>query len=160
MVLARRKVILFLGSLLLPQLVGTVGALFTFPAIASWYVFLEKPFLSPPNWIFGPVWTALYLMMGVSFYLILTSKPTKFTSKAIQLFLIQMFFNLIWSIVFFGMQSTGGGLVVIIALWIAILLTILKFSKISRNASILLLPYLAWVTFASYLNLSLFLLNS
>lgn len=159
MFLARRKFPLLVFSILLPQLVGTAGALFTFPSIASWYIYLEKPLLTPPNWIFGPVWTALYIMMGISLFLIMRKKPTGKIVRGVQLFLLQLFLNLLWSIVFFGFQSVLFGVVVIVLMWCAIVATIFSFSTISRTASFLLLPYLAWVTFASYLNIAIFWLN-
>lgn len=157
--LARKNFSLLVFSLLLPQVVGAVGALFTFPSIANWYIFLEKPQLTPPNWIFGPVWTLLYILMGISLFLIIVKKPTKKEVRALQLFFLQLALNLLWSIVFFGFRSIEGGVIVIILLWCSILGTILLFSKISQLSSVLLLPYLAWVTFATYLNIALFWLN-
>lgn len=155
----RKELPILVFSILLPQVIGFIGAYFTFPSIASWYLYLDKPFINPPNWIFGPVWTLLYFLMGISFFLVLRSGIDKKTIKPIQIFLLQLFFNLLWSIVFFFFHSIFGGLVVIVILWVLILLTILKFSKISRLSSILLIPYLAWVTFATVLNVMLWMLN-
>lgn len=159
MQLVRKKFPLLIFSILIPQIIGSVGALFTFPSIAGWYMFLEKPQLTPPNWIFGPVWTALYILMGVALFLVITKKPTKITIKGLQIFFLQLALNLLWSITFFGFHSIEGGVIVIVLLWFAILGTIFLFAKISTTASMLLIPYLAWVTFASYLNITLFFLN-
>ena len=158
--LARTEFPLLIFSILLPQLVGTVGALFTFPSIASWYMLLEKPSFTPPDWLFGPVWSTLYVLMGISLFLVVRHAIKGSSIRAVQLFFLQLFLNLLWSIVFFGSHSIGGGLVVIITMWFLIVLTILKFAKISQTASFLLLPYLAWVTFATYLNFAIFMLNS
>ena len=158
--LTRTEFPLLIFSILLPQLVGTVGALLTFPSIASWYMLLEKPSFTPPDWLFGPVWSTLYVLMGISLFLVVRHAIKGSSIRAVQLFFLQLFLNLLWSIVFFGSHSIGGGLVVIITMWFLIVLTILKFAKISQTASLLLLPYLAWVTFATYLNLAIFMLNS
>ena len=158
--LTRTEFPLLIFSILLPHLVGTVGALFTFPSIASWYMLLEKPSFTPPDWLFGPVWSTLYVLMGISLFLVVRHAIKGSSIRAVQLFFLQLFLNLLWSIVFFGSHSIGGGLVVIITMWFLIVLTILKFAKISQTASLLLLPYLAWVTFATYLNFAIFMLNS
>lgn len=149
----------FVVSVALPFGAGAVGSYFTFPAIGSWYSTLTKPPFSPPNWLFGPAWTILYILMGVAFYLIWTSKNSKEQEYAIKLFLIQLVLNALWSIVFFGLRNPLLGFIDIIALWVVILLTIRAFSPISRTASYLLWPYLAWVTFAAILNLSIVFLN-
>ncbi len=132
---------------------GIVGSFFTVSAIPDWYVTLNKPFFSPPNWIFGPVWTILYILMGISLYLVWVKR------KVPTIFWIQLILNASWSIIFFGMKNPGLALVDIIALWIAIVLTIKAFSKINKLASRLLWPYLAWVSFATFLNLAIVLLN-
>lgn len=134
--------------------IGFFGAIFTIPSIPTWYASLNKPFFSPPNFVFGPVWTILYLLMGVSLFLVWENKKT---DKNI--FYLQLVLNFLWSMVFFGMHSPILGLVVIVLLWWAIFKTIKQFSKINKTAGYLLYPYLAWVSFASLLNLSVFLLN-
>jgi len=146
-------------SLALPFIAGGIGSYFTISSIDSWYHTLEKPSFSPPDFLFGPVWTALYILMGISFYLIWTSKGSKNKERAIKLFLIQLFLNTSWSIVFFGFQNPLLGLVNIIALWVMIFLTIRAFFLISRSASYLLLPYILWVSFASILNFAIVVLN-
>ena len=137
--------------------VGFLGSLATTPAIDSWYKTLEKPFFNPPNWIFAPVWTLLYVLMAIAFYLIwISGKKIK---KPAILYVIQLFLNLFWSILFFGLKIPSVALLEIIILWIFIVLTAQSFYKINRLASYLLIPYLAWVSFAALLNYFLVLLN-
>lgn len=147
-------------SIVICQLAGVIGSFFTMDAIPVWYETLAKPSFNPPSWLFGPVWIFLYLLMGIALFLIwkedLKNKEVK---TAFTVFIIQLIFNASWSIVFFGMRSTAGGLIVIIILWILILISILKFMKISKTAGILLIPYLLWVTFAAILNYSIYNLN-
>ena len=142
------------------QIVGLIGAFFTAPSIPTWYAGLVKPPFNPPNWIFGPVWTLLYLMMGVSAWLVLKqyNKNPKVIS-ALVIFSTQLLLNGLWSPVFFGLHSTLGGFIIIIVLFIMIIKTILVFMKISRLAGFLLFPYAAWVGFASILNFYLWKLN-
>lgn len=137
---------------------GILGSFFTVSSIPTWYATLNKPSFSPPNWIFGPVWTALYILMGISLYLVLVSK-SKVKQKGINSFFIQLGLNAIWSIIFFGMRNPTLALVDIAALWIAIVLTIRAFYKINKLSANLLYPYLVWVSFASILNLMIVLLN-
>lgn len=147
-------------SIIICELVGLIGTPFTISAIQSWYVYLNKPFFSPPNWIFGPVWTTLYALMGISAYLIWSKGfKNKKVKKGLQFFGIQLGFNFIWSILFFGLHNPILGFLDIILLWISIFITIKKFYVISKPAAYLLIPYLAWVSFASLLNLSIILLN-
>lgn len=142
------------------ELVGIVSTPFTISAISTWYVFLVKPSFSPPNWIFGPVWTTLYLLMGVSAFLIwrkgLKNKKVK---RALSYFLVQLFFNISWSLLFFGLHSPLLGLLNIILLLISIVLTIQAFYRISKIAAYILVPYLLWVSFATILNIAIVLLN-
>ncbi len=132
---------------------GILGSFFTVSAIPTWYQTLNKPSFSPPNWIFGSVWTILYFLMGISLYLVWTKRtvPT--------VFWIQLILNALWSIIFFGMRNPTLALVDIVALWIAIVLTIKSFYRINKLAGKLLIPYLLWVSFATILNLSIVLLN-
>ncbi|MDD5502339.1 MAG: tryptophan-rich sensory protein [Candidatus Thermoplasmatota archaeon] len=139
--------------------VGLLGSIFTTPAIPTWFAGLEKPAFNPPNWLFAPVWTALYVLMGIAFFLVWKKDMGK-DRKAYALFEIQLTLNFAWSIVFFGMHSTLGGLVAISLLWVAILLTILRFAKTSKPAAWLLFPYLCWVTFAAILNGYIYALNA
>lgn len=147
-------------SLAICQFAGVVGSFFTVSQIGNWYAYLEKPFFSPPNWIFAPVWTFLYLTMGVSLFLILIqNQKAKLTREVLVYFFIQLVLNIFWSLIFFTFQSPLGGLFVIAALFIMIILTIIKFIKISEPAAFLLIPYLVWVGFASVLNVFLYFLN-
>ncbi len=147
-------------SIVICQAAGLIGTVFTLDSIPTWYAALNKPSFNPPNWLFGPVWTILYLMMGISLFIVWKEDlKNKVVKSAFTVFMIQLFLNTIWSIVFFGMQSISGGLIIIVLLWIMILITILKFMKISRVAGILLIPYLLWVSFATFLNFSIFKLN-
>ncbi|MDO8638719.1 MAG: TspO/MBR family protein [Candidatus Daviesbacteria bacterium] len=139
---------------------GILGSFFTVSAIPEWYATLNKPAFSPPNWIFGPVWTILYILMGIALYLVLSAKWGVKSQKAIRIFAIQLILNTAWSIIFFGMRNPALALVNIVALWVSIFLTIKTFYKINKLAGQLLLPYLAWVSFAILLNLAIVLLNS
>lgn len=140
--------------------VGLLGSVATFSAIPNWYSTLNKPFFNPPNWIFGPVWTLLYLLMGVSVYLIWRNGlKTKKVRDALYLFGIQLFLNAIWSPIFFGAKNLLLALFVIALMWFYILKTVVSFGKIDKTASYLLYPYLAWVSFASVLNFSVWFLN-
>lgn len=136
---------------------GIFGALFTFSAIPVWYQSLNKPAFSPPNFIFGPVWTILYFLMGISLYLIWSSQ--KKTRKVMLLFWVHLFFNATWSGAFFGLRNPLLGFINILVLWVLVVLVIYKFRKINRLAGLLLLPYLAWISFAAFLNYNIWLLN-
>jgi tryptophan-rich sensory protein len=142
------------------ELVGILGAPFTVSAIPSWYTSLNKPFFTPPGWLFAPVWTLLYFLMGVSFYLIWQlGWQKKSVRTAGTLFLIQLGLNFLWSPVFFGLRSPALGLLVILPLWAMIALTIKKFYPLSKWAAYLLILYLVWVSLASALNLAIWVLN-
>jgi tryptophan-rich sensory protein len=155
------KYIKLLISVIICQLAGVIGSIFTASSVKTWYVMLNKPSFNPPNWLFGPVWISLYFLMGISLFLVwyLPSASPNERSRAIILFGIQLVLNSFWSIAFFGLKSPLLGLIVIVLLWVMILLTILRFFNISKIAGWLLIPYILWVTFASILNFSLFLLN-
>lgn len=146
-------------SLLLCFVVAFLGSLVTTPSIDTWYVTLQKPSFNPPNWVFGPVWTVLYFLMGVSLFLIWSKKTKNKDKKPLQFFLLQLGLNLLWSIVFFGLHSPIGAFITIVLLWAAIFYTIILFYKVSKNAAYLLIPYLLWVSFATLLNLAIVILN-
>ncbi len=147
-------------SLLVPFAAGAIGSIATASSIPSWYTTLDKPFFNPPNWIFGPVWTLLYLLMGTAFYLILNNKKrTIHKKKAVMYYWIQIFLNTLWSLVFFGMQTTLGGIIIIIPLLVFIVLTMNNAKSVSYASFLLFIPYVLWVSFATVLNISLFLLN-
>lgn len=147
-------------SLALPQLAGIIGSLFTSPAISGWYANLIKPSFSPPNWLFGPVWILLYILMGISVYLIWQKiEQDKKAKGAMRLFWIHLFFNAVWSIIFFGLQNPGLAFINIVIIWLLIIVLIIKFWKINRWAACLLMPYLLWVSFATVLNYFIWHLN-
>lgn len=139
---------------------GGIGSAFTASAIPEWYTTLQKPFFSPPNWIFAPVWTLLYILMGIAAALVwkkgLRNPEVR---AALVIFLLQLMLNTVWSFLFFGLRSPLLGLIDILFLWTMILVTIARFSRVSVPAALLLIPYVLWVTFASGLNLGIFLLN-
>ena len=147
-------------SILICQIPGILGGFITVSSIPAWYAYLEKPSLVPPNWSFSIVWTLLYLLMGISLYIIWQkgwSAPGVRT--AISIFGVQLFFNLMWSYLFFGMRSPQMGLAGIILLWVLIGVNIIQFYRISRPAGLLLVPYILWVSFAAYLNYAIMVLN-
>jgi benzodiazapine receptor len=139
---------------------GVVGSVFTMRAIPTWYAALQKPPFTPPNWLFAPAWITLYLLMAIAAFLVWrTGLEKRQTRTALIVFLVQLILNVLWSIVFFGVESPLYGLIVIIALWVAILVTIIMFFRISRIAGGLMLPYILWVSFAMVLNGSILALN-
>jgi len=146
-------------SIALCQLAGVLGSLFTSPAIPTWYKTLNKPFFTPPDWIFGPVWISLFILMGISLFMIWRRQDHPRFKLTLVFFLIQLILNILWSVAFFGLRSPLLGLVDIVLLWVAILLMIQYFLKVSRMAGFLLLPYLLWVGFAALLNFYLWILN-
>lgn len=143
-------------SILLPFLASAIGGFFTVDSISTWYAGLIKPSFNPPNWIFGPVWSILYLLMGISLYLVWIKKYNK---PAFMLFGIQLFLNALWSILFFGMRMPLFAFIEIIFLWIAILMTIIFFYRINKISAYLLIPYILWVSFAAVLNFTIAVLN-
>ena len=137
-----------------------IGSLFTFKAIPHWYAGLKKPPFTPPNWAFGPIWTILYILMAISVFLVWQKGlSNNGVLLAFILFWSQLTFNVLWSIVFFGMKYKGGGVATIIVLWLLILATIITSFRISAWAGVLLVPYIIWVSIASYLNIGVWLLN-
>jgi tryptophan-rich sensory protein len=147
-------------SIIVCQLAGFIGSLFTTPNINTWYATLTKPSFNPPNWVFSPVWTTLFLLMGISLYLIWKQGFEKKNVKnAILIFGIQLILNILWSILFFGLQNPLLAFIEIIILWLAILFTILVFYRIKKSAAYLLIPYILWVSFAAILNFFLWRLN-
>jgi tryptophan-rich sensory protein len=147
-------------SIIICQFAGLIGYLFTRPAFLTWYASLRKPFFTPSDWVFGPVWIILYILMGIAAFLVWqkTLDP-KQTRNALILFGVQLVLNAFWPFVFFGLKSPLAGLIAISILAAAILLTIQRFLGVSRTAGILLIPYFLWVSFASGLNLSIWYLN-
>ena len=173
----------FLLSIIICELAGVVGAVFTTPSIDSWYKTLNKPFFNPPDWIFGPVWTTLFILMGISLYLVWSKKwepnnkpiyknvkvwnnlSKKFLSGSwkkaniVIIFATQLVLNVLWSVIFFGMHLTVVAFFELIMLLFAIMFTIINFYRVSKNAAYLLIPYILWVSFAGILNLFIWVLN-
>lgn len=147
-------------SILLAEVIGGIGSLATFSAIPNWYIHLSKPFFSPPNWIFGPVWTLLYALMGISAYLVW--RRLQFNKKSLpfwHVYWTQLALNGLWSFLFFGFKFTGLAFIEILAMWYFIVRCIQEGQKIDKWSGYLLYPYIAWVSFASLLNLAIWLLN-
>lgn len=155
------KWIKLLIAILITQGAGFLGSVFTTPKIGGWYAELAKPVFNPPNWIFAPVWTSLYILMGISLWLVWTAKsPGKEKIRAYIAFGVQLVLNTLWSVAFFGLESPLLALSVLVSLWIMILVTMFHFSNISRAAVWLLLPYILWVSFAGLLNWSIWRLDT
>lgn len=142
-------------------LIGAVGSAVTQPALRDWYPALEKSALNPPNWVFPVAWTALFLMMGLAAWLVWREgwREPKAVKRGLFLYFVQLVFNMSWSAVFFGMQSPVGGLLVIVPFWMVLVAMAAKYREVSAPAFWLTVPYIAWVTFAAYLNLMNVLLN-
>jgi tryptophan-rich sensory protein len=139
---------------------GLVGSLFTFNAIPTWYATLERTVLTPPNWVFGPVWTILYILMAVAAFLVWREGAKKEKVKeALQLFGLQLALNALWSILFFGAHLILSAYVEILFLLTSIILTTIWFYRVNKTAAYLMIPYIIWVSFASILNLLTFLAN-
>lgn len=151
-------------AIIVSELAGVIGSIFTVSAIPNWYATLVKSVVNPPSWIFGPVWTTLYLLMGVAVFLVWNKssrwKPDRIEiRKALDVFVLQLTLNVLWSIIFFGLHSPLWGFVEIVLMWLAIFWTMVLFYKISKPAMWLLVPYILWVSFAGYLNYSVWMLN-
>ena len=155
------------GFIILSEGAGVIGSVFTAPAIPGWYAALARPALAPPNWVFGPVWTALFLLMGVAAFLVWKQhsdilknvRVLRMWRVGMSLFIAQLVLNVLWSFIFFGLHSPGAAFAYIFLLWLAIVATIAAFAKVSRPAAWLLVPYIVWVTFATYLNYMIWVLN-
>jgi len=145
-------------ALATPLLIGFSGSLFTISEIENWYQTLQKPSWNPPNWLFGPVWTALYVLMGISLFLVWRSAASQ-KSTAIILFALQLVLNFFWSFIFFKEHQPGFAFAEILVLWLMILLTIFSFGRINKVAAWLLVPYMSWVSFAAVLNFTIWQLN-
>lgn len=155
--------VLYLGkliiSIVLPLALGAIAGMFTSQSVPEWYETLNRPTFNPPNWIFGPVWSTLYVIMGISLFLIWKQEVSKERNFAILIFLIQLLLNFGWSFIFFYFNMIGFALIEIILLWFSIIIMLLLFYKIKPIASYINIPYLLWVTFATVLNASYYFLN-
>jgi tryptophan-rich sensory protein len=149
-----------LGSVALCLGTGAIGGIVTAPAISEWYQYLNKPAFSPPNWIFAPAWTVLYLLMAISLFLIWKNGfSDKKRRTALVLFLVQLFLNALWSILFFGLRSPLAAMIDIILMWFAIAAVLFYFYRLNKTAGLLFIPYLLWVSFAAVLNFYILKLN-
>ena len=148
-------------SIAVPLIIGFTSGFFTITGIGSWYQTIQRPSWNPPNWIFGPVWTILYILMGIALYLIWKSDASRTVKRnAIVLFSIQLILNFFWSIIFFNQHQPGFAFIEIGVMWVMILLTSFAFAKINTTAAWLLVPYISWVSFAAILNFTIWKLNS
>ena len=155
-----QEILKAVAAIVIAQSAGLIGSLFTMSAIDGWYRTINKPSFNPPDFVFGPVWTTLYAMMGIASYLIWRKGIRRPEVRlALILYAGQLVLNAWWSIVFFGFQSPEGALIVIVALWLMIVATIVAFARVLALAAWLLVPYLLWCSFAAYLNYSIWLLN-
>jgi len=155
----KTKLLKLLVSLILPIGLGSIAGLFTAEALPEWFASLNKPPFNPPNWIFGPVWTTLYILLGISFFLIWQQSPNKKRNFAILVSLVQLLFNFGWSFIFFYYNMIFLALIEIILLWISIVIMLVLFYRIKPLAAYLNVAYLLWVTFAATLNAGYYILN-
>ena len=147
-------------SILIPLVVGFTSSFFTASSVSTWFQTIEKPSWNPPGWIFAPVWTSLYILMGISLFLIWKNEYDQQKKRAaLILFAFQLLLNFLWSFIFFGQHQIGWALVDIAALWLALLVTIFAFASVNKTAAWLLVPYISWVSFATLLNFSIWTLN-
>jgi tryptophan-rich sensory protein len=156
-----RSILGLAGFLILSLAAGAIGGLWSAPNTqpGAWYYQIEKPSWTPPSWLFGPVWTTLYVMMAVAAWLVWKRGGWAANRGALTLYLIQLILNTIWSGLFFGLRSPGLALAEIVALWIFILLTLFAFWRVARPAGLLLVPYILWVSFAAALTFAIWRLN-
>ena len=159
-----KNIFKFVISIIVCESVGIIGSFFTFSSVTNWFSTLVKPWFTPPSWLFGPVWTILYFLMGLSLYIIWNSKAEilskqKYKKQFFILFGIQLILNALWSFLFFGLKSPIYGLIDILFLDVAVAITIMFAYRVSKYSAILLTPYMAWITFATLLNFEIVLLN-
>jgi translocator protein len=154
-----KKYLYLIACIVFTMSIGAFGGIATASGVNDWYITAAKPSFNPPNYIFGPVWSFLYLLMGVSFYLILKTPKTTYRNQAIFIFLLQLALNFLWSFIFFKFQLLGIAFFEILLLWSSILGMILIFKRINKTAANLQIPYLLWVSFATVLNGSIWFLN-
>jgi translocator protein len=148
------------AAILLCVIVGSLGSLVTATGAGSWYSTLQKPFFNPPNWLFAPMWITLFVLMGIGLYLVWESGTERREVKvALGIFGVQFLLNVIWSFLFFGLESPLLGFMEIILLWVMIVVTIVAFYRVNKSAAYFLIPYLAWVTIAAALNGAIYIMN-
>ncbi len=158
--LGESRLLKLVVSVIIALFAGIIGSVFTTASIPIWYNFLIKPPFNPPSWLFSPVWTILYILIGTSAYLVwMVGWENKEVKIALSVYGVQLVLNTLWSILFFGLQSPFLGFLGIVPLWISIVLTILLFYRVSKKAAYLLIPYILWVSFAAILNFTVWQLN-
>jgi len=157
--MTKSPIIKLIVSLILPLGTGAIAGMFTSQAVQDWYVLLNRPSFNPPNWLFAPVWTTLYILMGISLFLIWQQSASKGRNLAILVFLLHLSLNFCWSFIFFYFNMIGLALIEIILLWISIVYMLVLFYKIKPIAAYINVPYLLWVTFATILNAGYYFLN-
>jgi tryptophan-rich sensory protein len=155
----KARILKLVVSVLLTLGTGAIAGMFTAEAVSDWYATLNQPSFNPPNWIFGPVWTTLYIFLGISFFLIWELEASRERNLAIGIFLLQLALNFGWSFIFFYFHRIGLALVEIIMLWMSIVAMLVRFYKLKAWAAYINIPYLCWVTFATVLNAGYFFLN-
>jgi translocator protein len=154
-----KNIFTLIACIAIPLIVGGIAGIAPSGSDNEWYASLNKPVFNPPDWVFGPVWTILYLLMGISLYLIWKSPASPIRKLALLIFGIQLVLNFAWSFIFFFFQQPGYALIEIVVLWFSILAMIIVFHRINKVAAYLQVPYLLWVTFATFLNASIWWLN-
>ena len=155
-----KKILQFALAVLLCQAAGIIGTFFTIEAIPNWYTALNKPSFNPPSWLFGPVWIGLYTLMGIALFIIWRQgREKRGVKEALIFFMTQLVLNAAWTPLFFGLKIPGVAFAEIVLLWIIIVLTLVRFYKLSKTAGLLLVPYILWVSFAAVLNYSIWTLN-
>lgn len=154
-----KKTLTFIAFLLLPLLVGGISGFFTAEGVNTWYNTLVRPSFNPPGWVFGPVWTTLYILMGISSWRIFRLEPSQERTAALGIYFLQLVLNFCWSFIFFRYHFLSAALVEIVLLWCCILWMISRFYRLDRSAAIMNIPYLTWVSFATALNAAYALLN-
>jgi tryptophan-rich sensory protein len=153
------KYVPVIASIVIAQAAGIIGSIFTASSVTNWFETLAKPSWNPPSWVFGPVWITLYTLMGIAAFLIWKRKQVSGAKSALVVYGIHLVFNSLWSILFFGLKNPGLAFAEILVLLILIIATIVMFLRINKWAGVMLLPYLVWVSFASYLNYTIWMLN-
>jgi len=154
------KIVRLVVAVAIPLVAAFLGSVFTMPSIPTWYAAINKPAWNPPNWIFGPVWTILFILMGIALWLIWEKGLDKIQVRtAVNIFSAQLVLNIVWSLLFFGLHSPFWAFIEIIALWLMILWTIIAFYRLDKTAGLILIPYILWVSFASFLNFTVMRLN-
>lgn len=153
------KYLTLVVSVVIANLAGILGSIFTVNSINSWYLFLNKPFFSPPNWLFGPVWVVLYTLMGIAAWLVWEKTKSESNKKALIIYGIQLFLNFLWTLIFFGLKNPALAFLEILVLLAFIIYTTVLFFKIDKRAGWIMVPYILWISFASMLNLAIWALN-